>query len=233
MRINKYIASKTEHSRRKADELIKAGVVFVNGKLVSDLGIVINPDMDTVKVGEQTIERGDQTEKVYLALNKPRGYVTTRNDDQNRPTVMELVPKDLNLKPVGRLDKDTEGLLLFTNDGDFINHLIHPKFECEKEYLVIADGRLTPSQKERLENGIILDGKMTSHSQIKIMELKEKETVLKIIIHEGRKRQIRKMFASIYHPVKYLKRLRIGKIKLSDLEIGSYRLLSKKEVDVY
>lgn len=169
-------------------------------------------------------------EKIYIALNKPPGFVTTREDELNRPTVMDLIPKGKNLKPVGRLDKDTEGLLILTNDGDLIHNFTHPKFHCEKEYKVHVTGVLTDAEKARLENGVVIEGRKTARAQIQILKRSQTATDLKITIYEGRKRQIRKMFAEINHPVKYLQRVRIGKIKLGFLKKGEFRVLNKKEL---
>lgn len=228
MRINKFIASSTSFSRRKADELIMQGKVFLNGKRVQNLGINIDPIKDIIKISEKNIN--PKNKNIYLALNKPAGYVSTRSDELNRQTVMDLIPKNMNLKPVGRLDLETEGLLLFSNDGEFINRFTHPKFECEKEYFVKIKGELTIAEKQKLESGIVLDAKQTSKAKIVIIKSSEKETFLRIIIHEGRKRQIRKMFDYISHPVKYLQRIRIGKIQLGQLEKGKFRTLTQKEI---
>lgn len=231
MRINKFISSNSEYSRRKADELIENGQVKINGKITKKLGTEIEEAKDRVEVKGQAIKA--LTQKTYIALNKPSGYVTTRNDEQDRKTVMELIPKNQNLKAVGRLDLNTEGLLLFSNDGEFINKLTHPKYECEKEYNVVIEGELTAREKARLEKGIILEGKKTSKALVKITEKAKNETFLRIVIHEGRKRQIRKMFASLNHPVKYLQRVRIGQIKLGTLKKGSYRFLTNQEINVH
>lgn len=230
MRINKFIANNSQVSRRKADELILEGKVFVNGKKITTPGIEIDPESDNIKIEDKSIQKTD--EKIYIALNKPAGYVSTRSDEQNRKTVMELIPPDKNLKPVGRLDMDTEGLLLLSNDGEFINKLTHPKFECEKEYYTIIKGFLTNEEKKDLENGIEIDKKKTSPSKIKILKQDEKQTVLTIVIHEGRNRQIRKMFAKVQHVVKYLKRVRIHQIKLGSLGKGEFRPLTKNEINV-
>lgn len=229
MRINKFIALHTTFSRRKADFLIKNGEVKLNGKITTNLGIDINIDKDIIEISDEKINT--KTTKVYLALNKPAGYITSRADNLNRKTIMELLPKDQNLKPTGRLDKETEGLILITNDGDFINRYTHPKFECEKEYFCKITGLLTDDEKQKLQNGIIIDNKKTSKAKILIISRNKTETTLKIIIHEGRNRQIRKMFAFINLPVKYLQRIRIGEVPLGKLPIGHYRLLTPEETN--
>lgn len=229
MRLNKFISSNSEFSRRKADELIQAGKVFINNKKNQTLGIQIDPEKDKVEINGKIITA--KTEKIYLALNKPADHITTRHDEQNRKTVMDLVPKIPNLKPVGRLDKDTEGLLLFSNDGEFINKYTHPRFECKKEYFVKIAGLLSDEKKSELENGIKIDDKKTSKAKIRIIKCSKKQTTLTITIHEGRNRQIRKMFASLGHDVKYLQRIRIGKISLGPLKKGKYRKLTPREIN--
>lgn len=231
MRINKFIAANSNYSRRKADELIQAGLVFINNKQNRELGVDIDPEKDTVKINGKIIKTNPK--KIYLALNKPKDYITTRSDNLKRKTVMSLVPKTEGLKPVGRLDKDTEGLLLFSNDGEFINKHTHPKFECEKEYFIQIKGELKEREKKELENGVPIDGKKTSKSKIKILQKTQKQTNLTITIHEGRNRQIRKMFAYLKYDVKYLQRTKIGNIPLGFLKKGTYRTLTKSEINAY
>lgn len=229
MRINKFIAENTEHSRRKADKLIELGTVLVNGKTAST-GMDINPEQDIVKINGAPINSLKEN-KIYMALNKPTGYIVSRKDERGRKTIMSLLPNIPSLKPAGRLDKDTEGLILISNNGNFINKYTHPKFECEKEYIAIIDGLLTNQESKKLESGIVIDGKITSKAVVRITKTSPTETELIIIIKEGRKRQIRKMFDAIKHPVKYLKRLRIGRIELKSLKKGSYRYLTKEEIN--
>lgn len=227
MRINKFIAGNTEFSRRKADELIKSGAVIVNGK-IAEIGLEVGPS-DNITINGKPIETGK--DKIYIAINKPAGYITTRNDPQGRKTIMDLLPEFKNLKPAGRLDYDSEGLLILSNDGDFINQLLHPKFICEKEYFVIVSPPLSDKNKQLLENGVMVDDKLTSKSKITILKQKSEETHLTIIITEGRKRQIKKMFKEVGSRVIYLKRLRIGKIELKSLKKGHFRHLTGKEID--
>lgn len=230
MRINKFISSNSGISRRKADELILEGKVFINGKKITKPGKIITPGEDKIEINGKKVET--TSEKIYLALNKPAGFITTRKDEKNRKTVMDLVPKNKNLKPVGRLDKESEGLLLLSNDGEFINRLTHPKFECEKEYYVALSTPLEDKDKRRIEKGIKLEGKKTYPSKIKIIKTNEKGTTLTITIHEGRNRQIRKMFASIGYNVEYLRRIRIGEIKIGNLQKSRYRRLKLTEINV-
>ena len=237
MRLNKFIANNSKFSRRKADELIQSGMVFVNGKKEEKLGNDIDPKQDKVSIKtahskiQITIKVEEQ--KIYLALNKPAGYISTRSDEYNRKTVMALLPKIPNLRTVGRLDKDTEGLMFFTNDGEFINKLTHPRYECKKEYFLIIEGELSSQEKHKLEQGVIIDEKLTAPAKIQIKTISKGETTATITIHEGRKRQIRKMFAVLKHPVKYLQRIRIGQVRLGNLPKGEYRKLTSKEINAY
>lgn len=208
--------------------MISKGEIKINNKVVKELGTMVDEEKDQVIIqGKPLIIK---KEKIYIALNKPAGYISTREDELNRKTVMDLVPKNKNLKPVGRLDKETEGLLIMTNDGDLIYKYTHPKFHCEKEYKVMVRGELNDRNKEKLERGVMIEGKKTAPCRIQILKSSENGTELKITIYEGRKRQIRKMFAEISHPVKYLQRVRIGKITLGFLKKGEFRLLNKNEL---
>lgn len=230
IRLNKFITQNSEFSRRKADQLISQGEVFVNNQKVTQLGTKIDFRKDKVRVlGKQLIPRKEA--KIYLALNKPKGYVTTRSDDLNRKTVMDLVPKIDTLKPAGRLDKDSEGLLLLSNDGEFINKFTHPKYECTKEYYIIIKGTLEPEQITRIEHGVRIEGRKTAKSKIKIVKEEKGQTILTIEVHEGRNRQIRKMFAYINKPVKYLQRIKINNILLGTLKKGAFRKLTKTEIN--
>lgn len=228
IRLNKFISENSKYSRRKADELISQGKVFINGEKAS-LGKKVDPDKDQVKIQGQLIKNTNK--KIYLALNKPQGFITSRSDEKDRPTVMDLLPRIPNLKPAGRLDFSSEGLLLVSNDGEFINKYTHPKFECTKEYKVKIIGELSDENKKKLEKGVIIDGKKTSKARIKILRKTEKQTSLLIQIHEGRNRQIRKMFGLVGHDVKYLQRIKIGKITLSKLAKGKFRKLTLKEIN--
>jgi len=173
MRINKFIANNSDYSRRKVDELIIIGKVFINGEKAKQ-GDLVQPEKDRIEIDNRIIEYRE--EKTYLMLNKPAGYITTRNDEYNRRTVMDLIPQDKNLKPVGRLDKDTEGLLLFSNDGEFINRLTHPRYECEKEYFAVIYGELSQADQNKLEKGIIVEEKRTSPAKIWIEKIENGET---------------------------------------------------------
>lgn len=224
MRLQKYIASCTSYSRRKAEALIEQGRVTVNGKPIKRQGVTINPNDDRVHLDGNLLEQNQETR--YIMLNKPSGYVSTKHDPHAKKTVMDLVPYP-NLYPVGRLDKDTEGLLLLTNDGDFAYRVTHPKFEHEKEYKVVLHHPLSQEDIQTLEQGITLkDGKTAPCA---IRSLKNNTTSYTITIHEGKNRQIRRMFEEIQNHVIYLQRIRIGTLLLGDLKKGDYKQLSTKD----
>jgi len=234
IRINKYIAQSGFCSRRKADELIEKGEVKVNGETTSELGLQIDPSKDKIEIRDHLIK--PQEKLIYLALNKPKYYLTTMSDPFGRKTVIDLVPKEhqgKGLKPIGRLDFDTEGLLVFTNDLELINEFTHPKFEKEKEYFVELDNPLDEGTKEKIEEGFILEDKETLPTKI----TQKSDTTLTITLKEGRKRQIKKMFKHFDLSVIYLQRIRIGKLTLgkeplTQLPIGKTQLIDKKCLQV-
>jgi 23S rRNA pseudouridine2605 synthase len=217
-------------SRRSMSDAIKQGRVTVNGDVVEDFNHAVNPTADKVLLDGKTIDLKPR-ETVCLMLNKPEGLISTTSDERGRRTVMDLLPEQyrhLRLYPAGRLDEDSTGLLLLTNDGDLTYRLTHPKFEHEKEYLVRIKGSLTAAEMKKLQSGVRLEDGMTHPARVK--------TVVKssfnysIIIHEGRKRQVRRMFEHLKHPVLSLKRIRIGKLYLGDLKEGEVRKLTAREV---
>lgn len=234
MRLNKYIAQSGYCSRRKADELISEGKVEVNGKISKELGAQINPQKDKITIQGNTLKIPKQF--TYLLLNKPSGYTTTRSDPFAEKTIFDLLPKQFhNLHPVGRLDKDTEGLLLLTDDGEFTYQMTHPSRACEKTYEVDVQKKIPSQIVEKLEKGIQIEeekkGEMTFYQtqpcRIKSLK-KDSESHYEVIISEGRKRQIRKMFQSIGHPVLYLKRVAMGTYKLGDLKPGKWQRIEKQ-----
>ena len=223
-RLQKFISGAGVASRRHAEELILAGKVSVNGKVVRQLGTKVDPDKDKVTVDGKKVSK---QKFVYLILNKPKKYLTTRNDPRRRKTVYDLLPAELKnvVWPVGRLDYMTEGLLILTNDGDLTQQLAHPSKEHEKEYEVILDKELSEGRIEKLREGMELDGRKTSPSKVKV-----NGTTVYITIHEGWNRQVRRMFAAFGYTIRNLRRIRIGKLKLNNLQLGQYRMIDKKEI---
>jgi len=230
MRLQKYISLCGVTSRRKAEKLILEGKVKVNDKVVNELGTVIDIDKDKVKVNDKLIK--PERNKVYIMLNKPIGYVTTLKDEQNRKIVTDLIEgvKE-RIYPVGRLDADTTGLLLLTNDGDITYKLTHPSNEVPKRYIAIVEGVPNKLELERFRKGLKIDGRYTSKAKIKIIRRYEDESILDITIHEGRNRQVKKMCEAINHPVKKLKRIAIGELELGGLNLGEWRYLEDDEIE--
>lgn len=227
-RLQKYLAECGIASRRKSEELIAAGKVKVNGH-VAQIGDKIDPRKDLVTVRGKKIRKTQRN--YYILLHKPRGYVTTVSDELGRKTVMDLVKDiDARLYPVGRLDKDSEGLLLMTNDGAFANALTHPRHEYSKKYRVTIRGKVSDSALVQLREGIELDGRMTAPCDVTILTGEENRTVLEFVIHEGRNRQIRRMCEAVELEVIRLKRTAVGSLKLGMLPAGKWRELTDNEV---
>lgn len=229
MRLAKYLAEAGVASRRKAEELIMQGRVKINGLVVKEKGCTINPDVDRVEFDGRIISR---EEKVYILLNKPAGYISSVFDPQGRPTVMELL-KDIKLRiyPVGRLDFDTEGLLLLSNDGDFTNLMIHPRYEINKTYQALVKGKPDKKSLQILQEGIQLEDGITAPARVNILKALQDKTLLEIEIHEGRKRQVKRMCLAVGHPVISLKRTTFGSLKLQGVAPGKYRFLTPSEVN--
>lgn len=217
-------------SRRKSEDLIRAGKVKVNGH-VAEIGMKINPRKDLVTVGKQKLTNVKNRKMVYVMLNKPRGYVTTVSDELGRKTVMDLLPDfGCRIYPVGRLDKDSEGLLLLTNDGSFTNCMTHPSHEYAKVYRVTVRPAVNDDILFNLRNGIEIDGRKTAPCEVTVLTEEENRVVLEFILHEGRNRQIRKMCESQGLEVARLKRISIGPVKLGMLKQGDYRELTEQDV---
>lgn len=231
MRINKYIASCGVASRRKAEEIILDGRVTVNGKLVTELAFNIDEEKDIVEIDGEQI--GVEKNNVYIVLNKPEGYITTVKDQFDRPSVLDLV-KDIDERvyPIGRLDYETSGLLILTNDGDLTYKLTHPKHEIDKTYVARVKGKLTKEEIERFKGGLKIEDYTTAPAKLKVIKYDEQRdsSLLEIKIHEGKNRQVRKMCKAINHPVLRLRRSAMGKIKIGDCEIGKYRYLTEDEI---
>lgn len=217
-------------SRRKSEDLIRAGKVKVNGH-IAEIGMKINPRKDLVTVGKLKLTNVKNRKMVYIMLNKPRGYVTTVSDELGRKTVMDLLPDfGCRIYPVGRLDKDSEGLLLLTNDGSFTNCMTHPSHEYAKVYRVTVRPAVNDEILFNLRNGIEIDGRKTAPCEVTVLTEEENRVVLEFILHEGRNRQIRKMCESQGLEVARLKRISIGPIKLGMLKQGDYKELSEQDV---
>jgi pseudouridine synthase len=228
VRLNKYIASCGIASRRGADELIAAGKVTVNGSAVLTMGPGIDAELDVVCVNGARISL--QAEDVYIMLNKPAGYLTSCSDDRGRKTVLDLIAGvDARIYPVGRLDLDTEGLLILTSDGDFAYRCTHPKHEISKKYLAEVEGPLDENAIRLLRSGVVIDGKRTSQAGVSLLEKNGSTARLYVTIHEGRNRQVKKMFEAVGCKVIYLKRESIGGLELGDMAAGKWRYLGEDD----
>lgn len=228
-RLQKIIALSGYCSRRKAEELIQLGKVKVNGIVVKEMGTKANYD-DNIVVEGNTLNLKE--DKVYYVLNKPRGVITSTSDEKNRKTVLDLINEDKRIYPVGRLDYDTTGVLLLTNDGELTNLLIHPKNNVEKLYIAKIKGIPTKEELRRLANGVVIDNYKTSKCLVKLKRFNKKDNIsfIDIIIHEGKNHQVKKMFEAIGYEVLKLKRERFAFLTVNDLKPGEYRKLNIKEV---
>lgn len=229
MRLNKFLSNSGVASRRKCDELISQGKVFVNGKVVSELGLQINEKKDKVTVEGKQIKLPSSF--VYIKLNKPKGYACTAHDEKGRKTIYELIDTDERLFSIGRLDYDTEGLILLTNDGDFANKVAHPKYAIEKEYRVTVEGQIKESELAVLRKGVVVDGERMPSAKVEFLSSDDKFTKLSVVIDEGQNRQIRRMFEAIGKSIRLLKRVRIGQVRLGGLKRGDYRDLTEDELN--
>lgn len=231
-RLQKYLASSGIDSRRKCEQLILEGKVEVNGKTVLELGTKIDPEIDEVKYNGKIVK--PEEEKVYILLNKPIGYVTTVKEQFGRDKIIDLVKGNKRLVPVGRLDMYTSGAIILTNDGEFVNKLTHPKNEVTKTYNVTVAGKIKEEEIKKIEKGIEIEGGyVTKPAEVKILKIDEQKNIsrIQIIIHEGKNRQIRKMCKAINKKVLALHRSKIGNIGVKDLKVGTWRYLTKKEVE--
>ncbi|MGI6453856.1 MAG: pseudouridine synthase [Syntrophomonadaceae bacterium] len=229
VRLAKFIASAGIVSRRQAEELIQSGRIKINGTTVSQQGLKIDPEHDIVEVDGVVVKNSKKP--LYLLLNKPAGYICSMKDPQGRPTVTDLISiGDERVYPVGRLDYHTEGLLLLTNDGDFANKMIHPRYQIKKRYRALVEGCPDDNDISRLEKGVVLEDGLTAPARVEIKKRQKDCSVLEIEIHEGKKRQVRRMLAAVGHPVKYLERISFSFLTLDGVARGQYRFLSEKEV---
>jgi len=246
IRLNKYIADLGICSRRKADELIAAGEVKLNGDVVTDLGTKVDPSVDVVTVQNQTYEpRTMNSELFYIALNKPIDVISSASNEQGE-SVLDLITSEnyykpkfkddfnklegIRLYPVGRLDKDSEGLILLTNDGELTNELTHPRYEHEKEYEVTIDKKLTQDARKLLTKGMLIEGEHYGGMNIVKEWNQGKRVILTLILKEGKNRHIRKMLGGLGYNISVLKRIRIGKLKLGTLSIGRWKFVKKLDI---
>lgn len=238
-RLQKILARAGHGSRRSSETLIAAGRVRVNGRTVRELGVQADPSVDRIEVDGVPVRLDGGLARTYLAMNKPPGVLTTAHDPHGRTTVMSLLPSGLppHVLPVGRLDRDTQGLLLFTDDGEFAHRLSHPRFEIEKEYYALVDGAPSADALAHLRNGVEIEGRTTAAALVEVAQppLGQHQRIghvwLRLVIHEGRKRQVRLMTAAVGHQTRTLVRVRIGDVVLGRLSAGSVRALTKREVD--
>lgn len=238
-RLQKYIARCGVASRRKSEELILSGQIKVNGTIITELGTKVNIDKDVVEYNNKVIKQEEN--KLYIMLNKPEGYITSSSDEKGRKTVLDLIDVEERIYPIGRLDYDSSGLLLLTNDGDIYNKIIHPRVAIDKKYIAICEGKFTDKELEKFKNGIDIGGYITSNANIEIIDeenitMKNSgenfiRSTVEITIHEGKNRQIRRMCSSLNHDVLALKRISVGNIKLGNLKKGSWRMLTEEEIN--
>lgn len=230
-RIQKVIANLGYCSRRKAEELIKEGKVKVNGEVVTELGTKVKTS-DTIMIENNILDNNKNYE--YYILNKPRGVITSTSDEHNRKTVVDLISTNTRIYPVGRLDYDTTGILLLTNDGELANKLMHPSSNIEKTYIAKVKGLVTGGSIKTLREGVIIDGKKTSKAHVKLRNYdKEKnKSIVELTIHEGRNHQVKNMFKVLGYDVEKLKRTKYANLDLTGLKIGEFRKLTNKEISI-
>ena len=228
IRLNKFLSSAGVASRRKCDELIEKGQISVNGKVVTTLGMVIDEKKDKVCFNNKLVSA--QSSFVYLKLHKPKGYICSASDEKGRKTIYELLPKEERLFSIGRLDYNSEGLILITNDGDFAKKIMHPSFKIEKEYIVTVEGRISESELAVLRAGVVENGERLPKAKVKPILFDGKLTRLSVIIDEGKNRQIRRMFEGIGKTIVLLKRISVGPFTLGGLTRGKFKELNHEEM---
>ncbi len=232
MRINKFLASCGVASRRNSEQYVLEGRVKVNGKVVTALATEINVDNDTVTLDGRTVSLPKN--HIYLMMNKPKGFICTVSDDRERKTVIDLLPENFKSKrvfPIGRLDYDSEGMLLLTTDGDLANRLMHPGSDVSKTYVCKVEGQVPEADLAKLRKGVMLDGTLTKKAKVKLLEFDGKISRFEISISEGRNRQIRRMFETINKEVIFLRRVAIGDLRLGGLYRGESRELKPHEIE--
>ncbi|MBE6048301.1 MAG: rRNA pseudouridine synthase [Clostridium sp.] len=227
-RLQKYMASCGVASRRKCEEIILDKKVKVNGVVIEELGTKVIPGKDIVEYNGKVIK--PEEKHVYIMLNKPEGIITSVKDEKGRKTVTDIVNVCERIYPIGRLDYDSSGLILLTNDGDVYNKIIHPRQKITKKYIVVAEGEFTSKDIEKFNNGIDIGGYVTAPAKLKVIKFEDNKSTVEIDIHEGKNRQIRRMCSALNHNVLALKRVAVGEIKLGYLKRGEYRELTNKEL---
>jgi 23S rRNA pseudouridine2605 synthase len=235
MRLQKAMAWAGVASRRASERLIRQGRVRVNGEVVTEMGVQVDPDRDRITVDDELIAIASQRQ--YIKLHKPAGYLSVLHDERGRPDLSDLVPNLESVHPIGRLDLDSEGLILLTDDGALTQRLAHPRYEHEKEYLVLVHGTPGEDALQRLREGIVLEDSVTAPAEVSRLAstvcgpAPSGSSYLRFVLREGRKRQIRRMCAAVGHPVERLIRVRIGPIELGDLPPGAHRHLTETELE--
>lgn len=231
-RLQKYMARCGIASRRKCEEIILSGEVKINDNIVSELGVKINPEKDIVTYKGNIIK--PEEKKLYIMLNKPEGYITSVKDEKGRKTILDLVKVEERIYPIGRLDYDSSGLILLTNDGDIYNKIIHPRVNIGKKYIATCRGEFSKEEIKRFESGVDIGGYITADAKMTLLDIEKKHnsvnSVVEIIIHEGKNRQIRRMCEALGHEVLSLKRVEVGNIKLGYLKKGQWRHLTEEEL---
>ncbi len=227
-RLQKVMAHAGVASRRKSEDLIQQGRVTVNGQVVTQLGTKVDPTRDEIRVDGQRVEIA--AKHVYIMLNKPRGVLSVMEDDRGRRSLGDLVTVPTRLYPVGRLDANSEGLILLTDDGEVANYLTHPRYKHDKEYRVLVNGRPSEKTLDAWQRGVLLEGEPTAPARVNVVQGFGSSTLLRVVMHEGRKRQIRRVGALLGHPVQDLRRIRLGPLTLRDLGVGQWRYLTAQEI---
>jgi 23S rRNA pseudouridine2605 synthase len=226
-RLQRVLAERGVASRRKAEELIRAGRVTVDGRVITELGTKVDPERAEIRVNGKLIR---PQPKRYILLNKPSGYITTTKDERNRRTVMDIVQVPERIYPVGRLDRDTSGLLLLTNDGELANRIMHPRYGLEKEYHVLTPVRPSPASLEKLRKGIVIDGSLIVPREVRLLRETPEGVLIKVVVHEGKYHLVRRLMDAAGIPVERLRRVRLGPLSIAGLPVGAWRDLTPGEL---